>query len=70
MRVLILTIALLVSTCTVSFAGMSYECARYINGEWQGYTNVVANSKEEAERLAFIKFTEELKLKFDSIKCK
>lgn len=69
MKVILLSMTLLVSIATLSFAGMNYECSRYVNGEWQGMTNV-ADTREEAEKLAYVKFKNEIQVKVDYVKCK
>lgn len=54
----------------VASASLKYECSRYVNGEWQGYTSVVADNKSEAEKKAYNKYKNELKMKVDYVKCK
>jgi hypothetical protein len=51
-------------------ASMKYECSRYVNGEYKGYTTVVADSKSQAEKKAYKKFTNKLGKKVDTVKCK
>jgi len=51
-------------------AGLKYECNRYINGNYEGYINVVANNKAEAEKKAYAKYKYKLKYKVDYVKCK
>jgi len=54
----------------VANASMKYECNRYVHGEYQGYTYVVANNKSEAEHKAYDKFKNDLGKKVDYVKCK
>ena len=68
-KTLLLTIALL-GFSSISSASLKYECSRYVDGEYQGYTTVEADNKAEAERKAKKKFKEELKKKVDYVKCK
>ena len=51
-------------------AGLKYECSRYVNGEYQGYITVTADNKQEAERKAYEKYKNELRLKVGYVKCK
>lgn len=50
-------------------AKMSYECSRYLNGEWQGYVKVAADNNAEAVRLAEQKYRQ-MEYRFDYVKCK
>lgn len=54
---------------TVSHASLSWECSRYVDGEYQGFTKVSADTKKEAEIKAEQKY-KDLDLKFDYVKCK
>ena len=51
-------------------AGMKYECNRYVNGKYEGYINVVANNRAEAEKKAYNKYKYDMKYKVDYVKCK
>lgn len=51
-------------------ASLKYECSRYVNGDYKGFTYVVANNKAEAERKAYDKFKNQLGKKVHSVKCK
>jgi hypothetical protein len=51
-------------------ASIKYECSIYINGKYEGFIKVVANSKDEAEKKAYIKYKNELKMRVDYVKCK
>lgn len=50
-------------------AGLSYECSRYVNGEYKGFIKVIADNKQEAERKAYEKY-KKLRLRVDYVKCK
>ena len=50
-------------------AGLSYECSRYLNGEYKGFIKVTADNKQEAERKAYQKYRE-LRLKVDYVRCR
>lgn len=50
-------------------ASLKYECWRYVSGSSEGMTNFTANSKAEAEKLAFKKF-KKIGKKVDYVKCK
>jgi len=64
-------VAILAGVFTTSaMASMSYECNRYVNGEYQGFIKISANSKSEAETKAYNKYKNKLKLKVDYVKCK
>jgi len=60
----------LISLTVVVSASLKYECSRYVNGEWQGYIDILADSKTEAEEKAYKKYKEVLKMKVDYVKCK
>lgn len=49
--------------------GMSYECWAYKNGKPDKMVKVVANNKDEAERLAWQTF-DKLGIKPDYVTCK
>ena len=51
-------------------ASMSYECSRYVAGEYKGYIKVSANNRKEAEKKAYLKYKNELDMKVDRVKCK
>lgn len=54
----------------MAHASMKYECKRYVNGDYKGYTTVVADNKKEAEKKAYKKFKNNLKKKVDYVMCK
>jgi len=60
----------LITLSQTANAGMKYECSRYVNGEYKGYTTVVADSKSQAEKKAYKKFKNKLGKKVDTVKCK
>lgn len=66
----ILSAVALANFSNTAHAGMKYECSRYVNGDYKGYTTVVANNKEEAEIKAKKKFKNDLNKKVDYVKCK
>ena len=70
MKKSIISFIVLASLSGAAQAGMKYECSRYVDGEWKGFTTVVAENKEEAERKAYAKYKNELRMKVDYVKCK
>ena len=70
MKKSIISFIVLASLSGAAQAGMKYKCSRYVDGEWKGFTTVVAENKEEAERKAYAKYKNELRMKVDYVKCK
>lgn len=68
MKKLLLGSLLLVGLMSVASAVTKYECSRYVNGKYEGKTNVRADSKAEAEQKAWQKY-QELGKKVHDIKC-
>lgn len=66
----VLTLAMLVGMFSSAYASMSYECNRYVGGDYKGFIKVSANNKDEAEDKAYKKYKNELKMKVDYVKCK
>jgi len=65
----IFSLAVVIGFSGVASADMKYECNRYVGGDYQGYTTVVASNKAEAEKKAYDKFKNELGKKVDYVKC-
>jgi hypothetical protein len=70
MKKLVLSLVAIATMLSVANASLKYECSRYVNGSYQGYTTVVANNKSEAEQKAYVKFKEQLEKRVDYVKCK
>ena len=70
MKRLILSLVAVATMSSVANASLKYECSRYVNGSYQGWTTVVANNKSEAEQKAYVKFKEQLGKRVDYVKCK
>ncbi|WP_457743951.1 hypothetical protein [Sulfurimonas sp.] len=70
MKRLVLSLVALATISSVANASLKYECSRYVNSSYQGYTTVVANNKSEAEQKAYVKFKEQLGKRVDYVKCK
>jgi hypothetical protein len=68
-RISLCLVIILIFTISAN-ASMSYECNRYVNDDFKGFTTIVANNKQEAESKAYIKFKEELGKKVDYVICK
>jgi len=69
MRKIILPI-ILIGLTSVANASLKYECNRYVNGDYKGYTYVVADNKIKAEKKAYTKFKDYLDKEVDYVKCK
>ena len=70
MKKMILSLVAVATISSVANASLKYECSRYVNGSYQGWTTVVANNKAEAEKKAYVKFKEKIGKKVDYVKCK
>lgn len=70
MKKMILGLVVLSTISSVTNASLKYECNRYVNEKYQGYTYVTANNKEEAEQKAYLKFKNKLDKKVDYVRCK
>jgi len=70
MKKITLGLVALATFSSMSNASMKYECSRYAGGDYKGFIKVVANNKDEAEKKAYEKYKNELKLKIDYVKCK
>ena len=70
MKKSVIVFLVLVGLSSAAQAGLKYECSRYVNGEYKGFITVVADNKQEAERKAYAKYKNELRLKVDYVKCK
>jgi len=70
MKRLILSLVAIATISSVANASLKYECSRYVNGKYQGWTKVLANNKKEAEGKAYVKFSEKLDKRVDYVKCK
>jgi len=70
MKRLVLSLVAIATISSVANASLKYECSRYVGGEYQGWTTVVANNKSEAEQKAYVKFKEQLEKRVDYVKCK
>ena len=70
MKKSVIVFLVLAGLSSAAQAGLKYECSRYVNGEWKGFISVVADNKKEAERKAYEKYKNELRLKVDYVKCK
>jgi len=68
MKKLLLGSLLLVGLMSVASAVTKYECSRYVNGKYEGKTNVRADSKAEAEQKAWQKY-QELGKKVHDVQC-
>ena len=44
--------AIIIIVATLANASLKYECSRYVNSSYKGWTTVVANNKKEAEKKA------------------
>lgn len=53
MKQLMMSLIIFVSLTGIANASLKYECSRYVNGDYQGYTYVVANNKSDAENKAY-----------------
>lgn len=67
---MVVVLAALIGFSGSANASLSYECNRYVGGDYKGFIKVVADNKAEAEAKAFEKWKEELKLPVDSVQCK
>lgn len=67
-NIIVLTVAIFFSS--IANAGLKYECNRYVNGEYKGYTYVIADNRSQAESIAFEKFKNDLRKRVDHVKCK
>ena len=70
MEKIILGLVAIATLSSVTSASLKYECSRYVNGNYQGWTAVVADNKKEAEKKAYVKFKDDLGKKVDYVKCK
>lgn len=70
MKKSVIVFLVLAGLSSAAQAGLKYKCSRYVNGEWKGQTSVFADNKKEAERKAYEKYKNELRLKVDYVKCK
>ena len=70
MKRLLLSLVALATMSSVASASLKYECSRYVNENYQGWTIVIANNKSEAEQKAYVKFKEQLGKRVDYVKCK
>ena len=70
MKRLILSLLAIATFSSMANASMKYECSRYVSGDYKGFIKVVANNKSEAEKKAFKKYKNELKMRVDYVKCK
>ncbi len=68
-RLLLIALSVGIFSSSAS-ASLKYECNRYVNGEYQGFIMIYADSRAEAERKAYNKYKHELNLKVDYVKCK
>ena len=57
MKKIVSAVLLISAMSSVSYAGLKYDCSRYVNGSYQGYITIVANNKAEAENKAYIRAT-------------
>jgi len=64
----VLSLAMMIGMFSSLYAS-SYECWRYVGGKPQGYVNVSASSKGEAQSKAANKFAD-IGKKVEYIKCK
>ena len=70
MRKIILGLVAIATFSSIGNASMKYECSRYVSGDYKGFIKIVANNKNEAEKKAFKKYKNELKIRVDYVKCK
>lgn len=63
-------VALIAGIFSSANASSKYECNRYVNGKYEGYIMIYADSKSEAEQKAYDKYKYNLKYKVDYVKCK
>ena len=70
MKKLILSSVAIATISSIANASIKYECSRYVGGDYKGFIKVVANSKDEAEKKAYTKYKDELKMKVDHVKCR
>ena len=52
----------------MAHAGLKYEYNRYVDGDYKGYTYVVADNKSQAESKAYDKFKNQLDKRVDYVK--
>lgn len=70
MKKLVLGMVAAATLVTLANAGVTYECSRYVNGSYQGWTTVVADNRSDAEQKAYDKFKNDLGKRVDYVKCK
>ncbi len=70
MKKITLGLVVLVALSSMLNASIKYECSRYVNGNYEGFIKIVASNKDEAEKKAYKKYKNELKMKVDYVKCK
>lgn len=68
MKKIVLGIVLILGLSSIANASHTYECKRYVNGNYEGWKSQKADSKEEARILAY-EWWKANGYSVDSVKC-